>query len=304
MCAARATGPLVSILINNYNYARDLEDAVSSALAQDYAHVEVVVVDDGSTDGSREILEQFRDRVRLVFQPNGGQAAAFNAGFAASTGEIICFLDADDRFRADKARVLTREFAAHPEIEWCFHPLSTFGAETTSAPRPSYPTNVEIDVRAEMRNGRLRLVPPATTGLSFRRTLLSRLLPMPVEIRITSDNYLKFAALGTSRGIFLGEALAAQRLHDSNAYTGRGKRSSARGRIAMLTADCLRNRHPELRRFANGLFARGLVSALLSGGLDAESREMAERYRRGASRLDVASVALRGCIGLLREVAR
>ena len=77
-----------------------------------------------------------------------------------------------------------------------------------------------------------------------------------------------------------------------------------RGRIAMVTADCLRNRHPELRRLANGVFARGLVSALLSGGWDAESRSLAERYRRRSTRLDLASVALRGCVNLLREIAR
>ena len=302
MCAERATGPLVSILINNYNYERYVEEAVASALAQDYPNVEVVVVDDGSTDGSREILERFRDRVRLVFQPNGGQAAAFNAGFAASRGEIVCFLDADDRFRTDKATALVRELAAHPAIEWCFHPLSVFGAEATPAPTPNYPTNVEVDVRAQMRSGRLALVPPATTGLAFRRPLLSRLLPMPTEIRITSDNYLKFAAMGTSRGLFLGEPLAAQRLHGSNAYTGRSRRSPARGRIAMATAHWLRRRHPELRRLANGVFARGLVSALLSGGWDAESRLLAERYRRHATPLDVASVALRSCFSLLREV--
>src|ERR1700739_203957 len=86
----------VSIVINNYNYARFLRDAIDSALAQTYSNVEVVVVDDGSTDDSPEIIASYGSRVSAVLKPNGGQASAFNAGFAASHGEIVIFLDADD----------------------------------------------------------------------------------------------------------------------------------------------------------------------------------------------------------------
>ncbi|MCC2671779.1 MAG: glycosyl transferase, partial [Armatimonadetes bacterium] len=77
---------LASVIINNYNYARYLPEAVESALAQTYPHTEVVVVDDGSTDHSRAVLAGYGDRLRTVFQENGGQASAFNAGFAASRG--------------------------------------------------------------------------------------------------------------------------------------------------------------------------------------------------------------------------
>jgi hypothetical protein len=83
--------PLVSILINNYNYAHFVTEAIESALAQTYRHVEIIVVDDGSTDDSREVIGRFGNLVRMVAKENGGQASAFNAGFAASKGEIICF---------------------------------------------------------------------------------------------------------------------------------------------------------------------------------------------------------------------
>jgi glycosyltransferase involved in cell wall biosynthesis len=88
--------PLVSILINNYNYGHFLADAIDSALAQTYPHVEVIVVDDGSTDHSRAVIANYGDKIISVLKANGGQASAFNAGFAAAQGEIICFLDADD----------------------------------------------------------------------------------------------------------------------------------------------------------------------------------------------------------------
>src|SRR5208283_183812 len=88
--------PLVSIVVTNYNYARYLRAAIDSALAQTYPHVEVIVVDDGSTDESREVIESYEKRVLPVIKANGGHGSAVNAGFVVSRGEIVIFLDADD----------------------------------------------------------------------------------------------------------------------------------------------------------------------------------------------------------------
>ena len=90
------TKPLVSIIINNYNYDRFLAEAIDSALSQTYPHTEVIVVDDGSTDNSRNIIASYGERIIPILQENGKQAAAFNSGFAISQGEIIIFLDSDD----------------------------------------------------------------------------------------------------------------------------------------------------------------------------------------------------------------
>ena len=87
---------LVSIIINNYNYARFLRAAIDSALGQSYASIEVLVVDDGSTDQSRAIIDSYGDRVKSILKKNGGQASALNAGFAQCQGDIVIFLDADD----------------------------------------------------------------------------------------------------------------------------------------------------------------------------------------------------------------
>jgi glycosyltransferase involved in cell wall biosynthesis len=86
----------VSIIINNYNYDRFLPDAINSAINQTYPHTEIIVVDDGSTDNSRDIIAGYGQRIIPIFQPNSKQAAAFNSGFAKSKGDIIIFLDADD----------------------------------------------------------------------------------------------------------------------------------------------------------------------------------------------------------------
>ena len=87
---------LVSIIINNYNYARYIAAAIDSALAQTWHPLEVIVVDDGSTDDSWAVIERYGERVRALRQPNGGQGAAYNAGFEASRGEWVLFLDSDD----------------------------------------------------------------------------------------------------------------------------------------------------------------------------------------------------------------
>ena len=106
----RLSGPLVSILINNYNYGRFLGAAIDSALEQAYPKVEVIVVDDGSTDGSREIIASYGERIIAVLKGNGGQGSAFNAGVAASRGDILCFLDADDFFYPDKVSHIVEAF--------------------------------------------------------------------------------------------------------------------------------------------------------------------------------------------------
>src|SRR5712692_1029705 len=86
-----------SIIINNCNYGQFLKAAIDSALSQTYLHKEVIVVDDGSTDNSREIIAgSYGSRIVPVLKENGGQASAFNAGFAVSRGEVVFFLDSDD----------------------------------------------------------------------------------------------------------------------------------------------------------------------------------------------------------------
>ena len=83
--------PLVSILINNFNYCKYLSDAIDSALSQTYAPTEVIVVDDGSIDQSREVIARYHSKIAAVLKENGGRASAFNAAVSGSKGDILCF---------------------------------------------------------------------------------------------------------------------------------------------------------------------------------------------------------------------
>jgi glycosyltransferase involved in cell wall biosynthesis len=109
-------GPTVSIVVPVFNGARYLREALDSLLAQQYPHVEVIAVDDGSTDETPAILGTYADRVRVLRQDNRGQAAAMNAGWSASRGEVLSYLSADDRLRpeavATAVQALERDTAA------------------------------------------------------------------------------------------------------------------------------------------------------------------------------------------------
>lgn len=114
------TDPLVTTIIPTYNRAHLVSEAIESVLNQSYKNVEVVVVDDGSTDETQAVLAKYRDRVRSIRQENAGPAAARNRGIANSTGALIAFLDSDDLWLPNK---LERQVAllqkAGPSVPCC-----------------------------------------------------------------------------------------------------------------------------------------------------------------------------------------
>lgn len=96
---------LVSIVIATYNHAHFVVEAVESALGQTYPHIEVIVVDDGSTDNTRQVLSEYGDRIHYIYQVNKGPSAARNAGIQYARGDFFVFLDSDDRLPARKLEV-------------------------------------------------------------------------------------------------------------------------------------------------------------------------------------------------------
>ena len=285
--------PLVSILINNYNYGRYLGVAIESALAQTYRHTEVVVVDDGSTDDSRDVIASFGNRVVAVLKVNGGQASALNTGLGASRGDIICFLDADDWFLPEKAAQVVRAFTSE-DYGWFFHLLSSNG----NGAEPAYPgfQAGEWDYRAEMAAGYgFPYVPTATSGLCFRRELLACILPMPEQIKITSgtscDTYLKWAALSLESGVFSSDRLAIQRIHGSNLYTGTPAAAPHRAEMLLSTIFYLHKRYPNLAPFC----ARQGATAIADLGSKVISQS---KYRRIASEF-LCSFRLRNRVELI-----
>jgi len=219
---------LVSIIINNYNYGRFLADAIDSALNQTHPDLEVIVVDDGSTDDSRKIISGYSDQVIPVLKENGGQASAFNAGFLASGGEAICFLDADDTLlptAIDSAVDLFREGEARQinvaKVHWSLWEVDEHG-ERTGLIRPGNALGEGELRELVVRNGPGNHVSPPTTGNAWHRHFLDRVLPIPeMDFRICADMYLfELAPLyGAIKRVATPQA--CYRRHGQNAYAAR-----------------------------------------------------------------------------------
>src|SRR5260370_24468103 len=110
--------PFATVLVDTYNHQFFIEDAINSVLYQNFpaSETEILVVDDGSTDDTPEIVRKFAPRVRLLRKANGGQASAFNAGIPEARGEIVAFLDRDDWWAPGKLTPVSEAFAARADI--------------------------------------------------------------------------------------------------------------------------------------------------------------------------------------------
>ena len=283
--------PIVSIVINNHNYDQFLREAVDSALGQTYPATEVVVVDDGSTDGSRSTIRSYGDRIVPVLKENRGQGSAFNAGFAASRGSIICLLDADDWFLPEKVGEVVRSWRDLPAAGWCFHALTRLDTRGVALPPFRAGATREIDFRAALRRAEMPTFAPPTSGLCFSRDLLRQLLPMPELMGTSADRYLKLGAIASSKGIYLDRELAIQRIHGNNAYSFRPDRLDVGAKSLVFSSCWLRSRFPDLRRFSNKQFGIGL-------GLYWRMGEVEERAR-GAVETYLASLGLRERCGVM-----
>jgi glycosyltransferase involved in cell wall biosynthesis len=209
--------PLVSIIVDNFNYARFLRMAIDSALAQTYAPLEVVAVDDGSTDNSREVIASYGDRVSAIFKANGGHASAFNAGFRACHGEIVMFLDADDVLLPNAVEEVVRAWRAGvAKAQFVLAHIDAQGRSLGTSV-PYLPAAMpEGDLRASiLAAGGYVGVP--TSGNAFARTVLQLLLPLPEsQWRQAADTSLEIIAPFLGDVVSLRKTLGCYRIHESN----------------------------------------------------------------------------------------
>ena len=291
--------PLVSILINNYNYGRFLGEAIDSALNQTYPHVEVIVVDDGSTDDSKNIIANYGNRIQPILKENSGQASAFNVGFAASQGDIVCFLDADDIFLPEKAEKIVDIFTKNQDVGWCFHALSMVNSDFKKLFENIYRgASGRYDLTSDVQRGKLAGKMPfdgtATSAICFRSSFLSSILPMPEAPGITLyDDYLKYVSFGISPGYILLEELALQRVHGNNIATLRDDKQELRTQIQLTTAYWIKKNFPVLSKFANNLSAAGLSQSWLLGGFGIEYQKILNCYLAQATLLEKVEIFLR-----------
>jgi glycosyltransferase involved in cell wall biosynthesis len=266
-----------SVVIANYNYGRYLSDSIRSALEQTDGMPEVVVVDDGSTDHSRDVLASFGDRITAVLQENQGQTAATNHGLGICGGDVICLLDADDLMKPDRLTRLRQAYSAHPDVDWVFHGLQHIDRETMcEVPTPALTgfTRGIHDLRLAVAGGATPMSLPATSGLSWRAGFLRGFLPVPADV-ISADNYLKFLSMASGVGYVISDALSLQGLHDNQMYTQAvgAERDLFRARNALYMIGGYR-RHPQMHRLSDSLLGSSIFLSRFGWKFDAGERRL------------------------------
>jgi glycosyltransferase involved in cell wall biosynthesis len=232
---------LASIIIDNYNYGRFLNQAIDSALKQTYPNIEVIVVDDGSTDDSREVIAAYGKRIVPVIKENGGMASTYNAGFEASNGEVVFFLDSDD-FLHDTAVERALKLFDNPNVSkahWSLWEVNET-AQMTGGVIP-HQILVEGNLRETIiREGPDGYLSPPTSGNAWSRRFLEVVLPMPEpEFRQHADTYL--VTLAPIFGLIktISEPQGYYRIHGNNDYACQPTDEKCRRNLAIYEHRCL-----------------------------------------------------------------
>jgi glycosyltransferase involved in cell wall biosynthesis len=217
----RESAPLVSVVVDTYNHEAFIGEAITSVLRQEYqlGAVEVLVIDDGSRDGTAKQLSAFRDRVRIVRKKNGGQASALNLGVTLATGDIIAFLDGDDWWHPRKLQAVVGYLLRNPSVGMVGHGIIEVTADGSQ--RPLRPGGlIRFDLKSESGPATFKRVSCflGTSRLTCRRSLLERLLPIPEALVIEADEYLFTLGGAIAEVAVLDEPLSYYRLHGNNLY--------------------------------------------------------------------------------------
>jgi glycosyltransferase involved in cell wall biosynthesis len=257
----RMTTPRVTVLIDTYNHERFIEEAIVSVLEQDFpsGEMEILVVDDGSTDRTPEIVRKFQPRVRLLRKKNGGQASAFNAGIPEAQGEIVAFLDGDDWWAPNKLIRVMQAMSADPAVGIVGHGIVMVfldGHSQSEILREGFriQANTIEGARLFCRRGSFL----GTSRMTIRAGLLRRIGPIPDAIAVQADEYLFTLASALAGLRILSEPLTYYRLHDANAFQ-------------FSVYDPARMRH---KQKALAVLAHSLAEQLERHGIDPQVRRL------------------------------
>jgi len=242
VCTPPDPRPLATIVIVNYNYERFIAAAIDSALEQSYSPLEVIVVDDGSTDGSRKIIAGCGTRIRVILQGNAGQGAAYNAGWLAARGAFVLFLDSDDVLARDAMQKVVDAFEHSNAVKVQFY-LRQVDRELKPLGYllPSYDFS-SMDPRQQITAYGYYVSPPAS-GNAYRKSFLDEIMPIAdAELyRHAPDGYTTGLAGMAGEIVSIAEILGCYRVHGDN-YGGEGGVKSVQQLHHMFMRDIKRER--------------------------------------------------------------
>jgi glycosyltransferase involved in cell wall biosynthesis len=225
------TRPLISVMIGVYNAERYLAEAIESVFAQAYRPLELIVIDDGSDDGSSEVARRFGDALTYARQENAGNGAARNHAVRLASGEFFAFLDADDRFCPGKLERQHAALVADPDLDMAFGHVREFVSPDLTESQ-----------RATVRPPAPQPLPwPAPNLMLIRRESYARVGPFSedVKVGVTVDWYARATEAGL-RSTMLPDVVLERRLHLTN--NGLRERDSRQQYLHVLKAALDRRR--------------------------------------------------------------
>ncbi len=225
------TSPLISCIVPVYNGERFLAEALDSILAQSWQPLEVIVVDDGSTDDTGEVLARYRPAVTVIRQPNAGPASARNRGASAAQGALLAFLDADDRWAPGKIGEQMARLACEPHLGFCVGKVQNF-----------WEPEVAEEERRLRDGARARPLAGYVTGtLLVRREVFDRVGPFDPTLAHgdSADWFLRARNAGVE-GALMDQVLLFRRLHLEN--RSRVHRDRSREEFFRLLSRSLKSR--------------------------------------------------------------
>lgn len=222
-----------------------MSEAIESVLRQNYADFEYIIVDDASTDTSREIINGFHrnhsDIIHPIFNPkNYGQGASFTSAVSVAKGEVICFLDSDDYWFENKLSKVNEVFNKHPNVAFVQHNLQIKINDELTSDKYKDILIVGNYFEYTKKNKILPLFVP-TSGLSFRRDIIEKVLPIPAIFKTCADGYLTRTCFCFGEVAAINGCLGVYRIHGKNNVFGNQTHSSKRYKRNLL--------FPSLNRF-------------------------------------------------------
>jgi hypothetical protein len=218
----RMTIPLVTTIVDTFNQEAFIEQALDSVLGQGFSpnDLEILVVDDGSTDRTTEILEKFAARVRILRKKNGGQGSAFNAAIPLARGEIISFLDGDDWWAKNKLLSVLKMFRSDPRIGVVGHGFYEIDEVSghSLAVVPDSQRHVSLRTVEDGIDFRSVMSFLGTSRVTIRKQVLDLVGPIPDGLVVEADEFMSTLAVAKSHAVLLQEPLTFYRMHAGNLY--------------------------------------------------------------------------------------
>ena len=287
--------PFVSVLIDTYNHEKFIEQAITSVLEQDFpaSDFEILVVDDGSTDRTPELVEKFAPRVVYLPKQNGGQASAFNFGIPQCRGEVVAFLDGDDWWKPNKLTVVCEAMAANPDVGIVGNGIVIVQPDGREEVETLLHGNLfRADTPSGAKLFRVRGSFLGTSRMTIRKNALAEIGRIPETILFEADEYLFTLAAVLHDVLILPDVLTHYRLHGANLYqisSADSERTRRKQKVLATLADSLADRLGALR--VNPTVSRIIVNNVradadflrlsMDGGLPWETvRAEWSRYQR------------------------